>query len=148
MHSNGKSGITNIFKGIDVYTKRGLEGYTAFVVLVLSSLYFFIFIMPFDVLQAIPNWVLYLLTVFVFLFIKLILFSDDKLYYSSPPKNKYAKAFQKYWPSIYIQKKFGLDKQKADYYWLEEIFNKWKNKDHPKHQQWERTIRRGFSYLT
>lgn len=144
MTSSGKSRITDIFKGIDIYTKRGLEGYTAFVVIVLSSLFFFIFIIPFDVLHGIPNWILYLMTEFVFLLIKLILFSDDKLYYSDPPKNQYAKAFQKYWPSIYMQNKFNLDKQKADYYWFEKIFNKWKNPNHPRHQQWQRTIRRGF----
>jgi len=75
----------------------------------------------------------------------LLLFSSDILYYENPEKNKYAKAFQLHWPSKYIAQKFGLSQQNASFYWFEKLFNTWKEPNHPRHSQWERTLKRGYA---
>jgi hypothetical protein len=143
MPSNDKFSWKDYIKQIDIYSKRGLEGFTAFIILISSYFFSKVFIIPLKLIQGWSFWEFNIITFIIFYLIKLMLFSSDNLYYSEPSNNSYARAFQKYWPSKYITKKFNLNEVEANNYWFA-IFNKWKKPDHPQHSQWIRTLRRGY----
>lgn len=130
---------------INIYTKRGLICLTALFILVFALFFCFIFLVPLNLLEVWPDWLLYLVVFVIFFMLQIVLFSRDVLYYGDPRKNRYAKAFQMYWPSKYIATKFHLSQKDASFYWFEKYFNAWRNSKHPRHSQWERTLRRGYS---
>jgi len=72
------------------------------------------------------------------------IFSSDKLYYADPERDRYARAFQAYWPSKHIAEKFDLSQKDANYYWFEKLFNTWADPEHLRHEQRERTFQRGY----
>lgn len=126
------------------YSRRGLEGLTALVILTFSLIFCHIFIIPLSFFETWPKWLLHLVIFVIFYLLRFFLFSGDKLYYGNPEKDKYVRAFQMYWPSKLIATKFNMSMEDAKFHWFE-TFNTWKNKDHPRHSQWERTMRRGYA---
>ena len=130
---------------INPESKEGLEALTALLILVFSLAFCYIFIIPFNLFDNWPEWLLYLVVIAIFYLLKFFLFSSDILYYGNPGKNKYVKAFQTYWPSKHIATKFNLSQEDAEFYWHENLFNTWREHNHPRHSQWERTLRRGYA---
>lgn len=143
MNDNAGSFWGKVMDRVSPYSKRGLEGLTALVILIFSMVFSHIFIIPLSLLENLPNWFLYLTIFVIFCMLVLFLFSSDILYYGDPKKNRYVRAFQEYWPSKHISKEFNLEQDEASHYWFENFFNTWRDPNHPRHSQWERTLRRG-----
>lgn len=135
--------IKQFIDSVGISSKAGLRALTALVVLAFSFMFCHLFIVSLDILAGTPEWLLCLISYALFQVIQILL--PDKLYYGDPEKDKYVKAFQMYWPSRYLAQKFGLKEKDASYYWFENFFNAWENPDHPRHTQWKRTLRRGYS---
>ena len=104
-----------------------------------------IFIIPLNLFENWPDWLLYLSVSVIFYLLRLLLFSADLLYYGDPEKNKYVKAFQMYWPSRHLASKFNFPQEDASFYWFDKFFSTWDNPDHPRNSQWKRTLIRGYS---
>jgi len=134
-----------IIDNINIDSKKGLEGTTAFIILIFSLIFTLVFILPLDFFINCPSSYLYIIVYAVFYLLKIFLFSSDILYYGDSTKNKYTKAFQAYWPSKHIAKKFNLSEKDASYYWFENFFNKWKDPNNLRNCQWERTLKRGYA---
>ena len=81
--------------------------------------------------------------VILFLLIKAAIADYDVLYSGNPEKNKYAKAFQENLPTKYIMAEYNVNMNEAKNLWYN-IFNKWRNKNHDMHYNWETSLRRGF----
>lgn len=111
----------------------------------LSLIFAQIFIIPLRWFEDWPHWLLYLIIPSIFYLLRVLIFSSDKLYYGDPSKNVYVRAFQLYWPSRHLAKKFNLKIEDASRYWLGNVFNKWAAPGHQQHQQWQRTLKRGYS---
>jgi hypothetical protein len=127
------------------YSKRGLELLTALFIFIFASVFCHVFILSLAVFDSWPGWLIYGGCSVILYSLVVFIFSSDALYYDDPKKNKYARAFQLYSPSTYISEKFGISVEDARYYWFENYFNVWRKNGHPRHNQWERTLRRGYS---
>jgi len=73
--------------------------------------------------------------------IEILIFSHDALYSGD---NKFSKVFREHFPSEHIADKFNINTKIATYLWLNKVFNKWENKENKHHQQWKRTLSRGY----
>jgi hypothetical protein len=127
----------------NISSASGLIATTALFILMHSILFSVLFVGSW-IPNVMPEYALGVFTYVVFLTIEIVLVSSDTLYYGNPSKNRYARAFQKGFPSKHIAGRFHLSKEEAKFYWFS-IFNSWANKEHPLHEQWKRTLRRGYS---
>ena len=127
------------------YSKRGLELLTVLFILIFASVFCHIFILSVAGFDNWPSWLTYGGCSIILYSLVVLIFSSDALYHGDPKRNKYTRAFQLYWPSTYISQKFGISVEDAGYYWFENYFNVWRDNGHPRHNQWERTLRRGYS---
>lgn len=128
-------------------TKKGLQALIALIILIFSLLFVNIFIISVNILKGVFGWdlLLYPLTPILMYIIIVVLFSSDILYNGDPNENSYVRAFQSSWPSKYIAQKFKITEKEAMHYWFENFFNTWRNPNYPRHDQWERTLKRGYS---
>jgi hypothetical protein len=124
-------------------SKSLIEAVTIILIIVFSLIFSHIFIIPLDFLRALPNWMVYIGVAVLFYIVKFSLY--DKLYYGNPDKDKYVRAFQLYWPSTHLSKKFNISKKDAFYYWYEKLFNKWRAPNSERHSQYLRSLRRGYA---
>lgn len=141
----GRSIWDKVIDMVSPDSRKGLEGLTALVVLALVLIFCHIFIIPLNLFENWPNLVLYLAAFVIFYVVRVLLFSSDVLYYGDPERNRYAKAFQMYWPSRHLASRFKLSQEDASFYWFEKVFNGWADPSHPRNSQWRRTLIRGYS---
>jgi hypothetical protein len=113
---------------------------TSFIILVLLLAYAYCF---FDVLIQENGIVSSALLIFLFLLIKSVIADYDPLYSGDSKKNRYIKAFQKNLPTQFIMEQYGVDMKEAKSLWYN-VFNKWADKNHQMHYNWETSLARGF----
>ncbi|MFC1799297.1 hypothetical protein ACFL2Z_00080 [Candidatus Eisenbacteria bacterium] len=136
------SKLTN---NLNPYSKSGLRNLTAAAILVLGWWFVSELVLPIGLLGNYPTWGIYLVALVIFYYLNLMLFSADTLYFGHPDENKYIEAFQRHWPSKHVAEKFSLGQEEAESYWFTNVFNAWSGTDHPQHQQWKRTLERGYA---
>lgn len=145
MDTGGKE-ITEQLVGIlSLESREGLELLTALVIVVFSLVFAHIYIVPLTVFDNWPVLLQFLAVLVTTGIVRVLLAATDRLTYGDPKTDKYAKAFQRYWPSGHIATKFGLSREDATRYWYQGVFNKWSDPSHPRHSQWARTLRRGYA---
>jgi len=127
-----------------ISSKRELIAATALFILIHSVAFSVLFVGSWTS-SVLPEYVGYPLIYIIFLTIEIVLASSDTLYYGDPTKSRYARAFQEHFPSKHLARKFHLKEREAQHYWFNDIFNVWANPQHPHHDQWKRTISRGYS---
>jgi len=145
--------LKNLLDLTNPESTANLKSLTTLMIIAESILFGLIFIVPLNLLEGVGALVSPLfeygipsaIFIIIYFALRTFIFSSDELYYGLPDKNPYAKAFQLYWPSKYLEKKFSLSEDDAKYYWFEKYFNTWRNPDDPRHEQWERTFSRGYA---
>ena len=137
--------LKTLVKLFNISTKKGLEFFTAAIILLFSFLFCVAYIFPIHSIKSQNSFLVYTIIYLLLLFIQFFLFKSDRLYEPHEKPSRYAKAFQKYFPSKYIAEQFDINLDEARYYWYNYVFNKWQNPSHPNHDQWVKTLQRGFS---
>lgn len=137
--------IRDLLGKIGITTKRELRFFTAVVIFFPALIFVHLFVVPFTEEYLRFHWITYPLGYIILTLLEFIIFSSDTLYERHDRINKYAKAFQLYWPSSYVAEKFNVPLVKADYCWFQHVFNHWQNPSHQMKPQHERTLKRGYS---
>lgn len=128
-------------------TKKAILPRTVFLIIVICVFWFYIFVFPYlntinSNLGIKEDFILYGIIGWFSLMIYTIIVNTDVL--SNPEsKSKYAKAFQKTWPSNYIKEKFNIDNDTANYIWFEKCFIEEKVQNN-RNSQYSRTLERGY----
>ncbi|HAF61272.1 MAG TPA: hypothetical protein DCK95_02985 [Anaerolineaceae bacterium] len=141
--------LTAFLKGLlEANTKTAILIRTIFLIIIISFFWVYIYITPY--LKPIQSdfkinndFLLDGLIGWFSLLIYTLIVSTDKLA-DINSKSKYAKAFQRYWPSRYISEHFDIDINSANYIWFEKNFNTWEKSDSSRNSQYKRTFERGY----
>jgi hypothetical protein len=142
--------LIKMLDSVSPTTKQGIRTLTALVILVLAWFFGECFVGQISVVSQglehipLPASLSTLAFAALFYIIVILSLSSDRLYYSASEKNRFARAFQKNWPSRYLAGELHLDLETAKHLWFDE-FNKWRDSNHPQHGQWEATLGRGFA---
>jgi len=132
--------VLKYFTEFTTNPKENSRKATSFIILVLLLAYAYCF---FDVLIQKNGIVSSALLIFLFLLIKSVIADYDPLYSGNPQKNKYIRAFQKNLPTQFIMEEYDVDMKEAKILWYN-VFNKWADKNHRMHYNWETSLARGF----
>jgi hypothetical protein len=140
--SESLKALGGVLQVLSPNSKHGLRFLTAAFVIIVVVVFVLAFVNPLPWLAKFELWIVILAAVALAI-VSVLLFSDDTLYYDSPEKNAYAKAFQKRWPSRHIAEILHIDLSTASTIWFSE-FNKLNSADSDGHVQWSKTFQRGY----
>jgi hypothetical protein len=133
-------------KVLSISTKEGLQALSALTILLGGLAFSLVFIRPLVIPENMPlQLVTYVAFPVLAGVVMVLLDATDTLTRGDPKKNRYARAFQSYWPSRHLATKFKLTDEEAEYLWFYGLFNQWRDSDHPLHSQWVRTLQRGYA---
>jgi hypothetical protein len=142
--------VEKILELISPETRKGLLFLTGATIVALSFLFAAGFIASLPWFEKIMSQVglpelagdfIFVIVVYILV---VIISSTDTLYYGDPEQNRYARAFQRWFPSKHLATKLGIKIDLAKDLWFDQ-FNLWANESHVRHQDWQRTLERGYA---